>query len=683
MHRVQLRAGVAALLLTSCGTQTAPQPPEPEPEPNEADAPADAPSPLDELSVPARFEDAQLEPAREALAQLAREAELAGPDFDAAGAWLVEENPTGALVEPHVMDHLALEEEPEPGAVGERARVNPRLFRRVPTATLAEDGTATVRWQTTRASSGASVYYGTELSEDPFAIARLRRRAGEAQRDGDVRTIAFDVQRLIGARYDITRVRRRGHGVLRWRLEALDDEAGTTRVHDDRFGFRCEPLPCEGDDTRFVRLPTVRLGPFVDLVDDTSAVITVETDVETVARLELIDEDGERHHVVSDGGATRHELSIAGLSPDTRYRYVVLVADARGEVAESRSATFRTWPAPDDDTALTFAVLSDSRSGFGTAEEQYAGTNREVLEDLLRRAVEEGARFVVFVGDLIDGYRTHPGSFRYELEAWQKAVEPIHGLVPIYEVMGNHEALIDYWDVGWAIGQSGETSAEAEFAARFVNPTNAPEAAEGAPPYAENVYSFDAGPAHLAVINSNYWWRSHPSREDHPAADRGQREGWVDDPQLDWLRADLDAARDRSREHVYVFTHEPGYPNGGHVHDAMWWEGEVPEVLERRAAVFGAMSERGVDAIFHGDEHNYSRTRVHEGLDRPLWQLISGGAGAPYYAQVTDLPWTDDVAVFDGRQHVIVVDIDADAAEARVLSRMGETIDRFDLTSAE
>jgi len=421
----------------------------------------------------------------------------------------------------------------------------------------------------------------------------------------------------------------------------------------------------------------------VDLVDATSAVITVETDVETVARVELIDEHGERHHVGGDGAGTRHELSIAGMTPDTRYRYVVLVADARGEVGESRSATLRTWPPPDDDMSLTFAVLSDSRSGYGTAEEQYAGTNREVLEDLLRRSVEEGARFIVFVGDLIDGYRTHAGSFRYELEAWQKAVEPFHGLIPIYEVMGNHEALMDYWDVGWAVGQSGETSAEAEFAARFVNPTNAPDAADGAPPFEENVYSFDAGPAHLAVINSNYWWRSHPSRDDHPAAGRGQREGWIDDAQLAWLSDDLEAAHDRGREHLYVLTHEPGYPNGGHTMDAMWWRGEVPEVVERRAALFGAMSERGVDAIFHGDEHNYSRTRVHEGLDRPLWQLISGGAGAPYYAQVTDLPWADDVAAFDGRQHVIVVDIDAGAAEARVLSRMGETIDRFDLTSAD
>ncbi|MCB9591894.1 MAG: metallophosphoesterase [Sandaracinaceae bacterium] len=673
------RAVLVALLTLGCGETAAPTPaPPPSPTPE----PAPVERPLDALARPAPFSDDDLADARAALALATRGAGLEAPVFAAPGPWLVEEASSLPLVSPEDMDRLALEEEPQPGAVGEPARVNPRFFRREPTATLAADGTAAVRFSTTRPLSGASVYYGTELEVDPFGTARLRRRAGDVAEDGDTRSVTFDVRRLLGVKHDVGRARVRGYGIVRWRLEALDGEEGTARVHDGRFGFRCEPGPCD-DESTFVQLPTVRLGPFVDLVDDDGATITVETDVETLATVLVRDEEGELHTVRSAAGGRRHELRVEGLTADTRHRYVVLVADARGEIGASRSATFATWPAAEQDTRITFAVMSDSRSGHGAADEQYAGTNREVLDDLLRRALEEGARFIVFVGDLIDGYRTHAGSFRYELEAWQKASEPVHASIPIYEAMGNHEALMDYWTVGWAVDRSGAESAEALFAERFVNPGGGPTPGPGAPPYAENVYGFDAGPAHLAVVNTNYFWRSHAGRDDHPAHDRGQREGWLDNRQLEWLDADLAAARERGRQHLYVFTHEPGYPNGGHVQDGMWWGGGLPDVVERRARVFGVLADRGVEVVFHGDEHNYSRTRIHEGLSRPLWQIISGGAGAPYYAQDTTLPWTPDVATFDARQNLVMVTIDGDEARGRAVSRTGETLDEWDLTEAE
>lgn len=672
------RASMLAFLALGCG-QTPVAAPRPEPAPP---PPVVAERAVDALARPGRFEDGELETARAELAAAAREAGLAPPDPGAPGAWLVDEHPVGPLVDPDEMDRLALDEEPPPGAIGERARVNPRFFAREPVASFAEDGQLFVRFSTTRSLGGASVYYGTELPEDPFGTARLRRRAGAVVAEGEGRAIGLDVRRLLDVRYDVAGARSRGRGIVRWRLEALDADQGTARVHDGRVGFRCDPGPCT-ETSRLVQLPTVRLGPFVDLVDDDGATITVETDVETLATLVVRDDEGEVHTVRSAHGGLRHELRVEGLAPDTRHRYVVLVADARGEVGESRSATFATWPAPEAFDRLTFAVLSDSRSGHGGADAQYAGTNREVLEDLLLRAVAEGARFIVFAGDLIDGYRTHAGSFRYELEAWQRASEPVHASIPIYEAMGNHEALMEYWTAGWAVAVNGDASAEAIFAERFVNPHGAPEPAPGAPPFDENVYSFDAGPAHLAIVNSNYFWRSHAGRADHPAAGRGQREGWVDDRQIEWLDRDLEGARARGRSHLYVFTHEPGYPNGGHVQDGMWWRGEVPEVLAQRERFFGILADRSVQAVFHGDEHNYSRTRIHDGLARPLWQVISGGAGAPYYAQDTTLPWARDVVVFDARQHLVMVSIEGDRARGRAVARTGETMDEWDLTRAE
>lgn len=653
--------------------------------PDEAEprSPLDAPSPLDALASPPPFDAELVEELRRALVRSADPSGFEGaPDYGAEPEELADETPTGPQVTPDEMDTRALAEEPEPGEVGPRATVNPRLFRRAPRATLAPDGEVTVRFAVTRAVPAASLYYGTEVPEDPFALARLRRVSSELSIEDGAHTLRFDLRRLLRAKYDVGRVLERGVGVLRWRVEALDPTHGTTRVHDGRTAFSCTPTPCT-EDSELVQLPTVVLGPFVDRVDHESATLSFETDVPTAALVAARSEGGRVRQGRSPIG-TWHEIRLTGLRPGVRYRYLPLVVDGRGRIAEGRSATFATWPAPDEDTRLTFAVLSDSRSGLGTADEQYAGTNRQVLGDLMLGALREGARFTVFVGDLIDGYRTHAGAVRYELRAWQKAIEPVGASMPIYEAMGNHEALIEYWTPGWAIGAVSPTSMEALFAERFVNPDNGPAAADGAPPYDENVYSFDAGPAHLAVINSNYFWRSHFWRDDHPAAGRGFGEGWVDDAQLEWLDADLAAARERGQRHLFVFTHEPGFPNGGHVSDGMWWEGRHPEMLAQRDRLFRLLARHGVAAIFHGDEHNYSRTRVHDGLvdglERPLWQVISGGAGAPYYAQERAVPWAADVRAFDARQHFVLVEIDGDDARARVVSRTGETLDRFDLT---
>ena len=225
-------------------------------------------------------------------------------------------------------------------------------------------------------------------------------------------------------------------------------------------------------------------------------------------------------------------------------------------------------------------------------------------------------------------------------------------------------------------------SAEDVFAEQFVNPPGAPAAPVGAPPYNENTYSVDIGTAHLSIVNSNYRYRSHPGNPDHPAGPEGNREGWLDDTTLDWLDADLAKARKAGQKHLFVFTHEPGFPNGGHVHDGLYWKGEVPAVLRQRAKLYAILGRNAVTAIVHGDEHNYSRLLVDAAtldgpLERPVWHLVSGGAGAPYYAQDHSVPWSQRVRVFDARQHYLRFIIDGDDCVIEAVSREGGLIDRF------
>ncbi len=569
------------------------------------------------------------------------------------------------------------------GAVGKPVQSHQRLLSHRPHASLAADGTLSVVVQTLHAVPAVIGYYGTVMPDDALAVTRYRKQSSEVLSNTS-RTwheVKIPVPGLLRETYDVHHTRIHGRGLVAWRVD-VQDPGGGSRIFDGATAYRCTPIPC-GPDAQFIQLASFGMTPRVDLVSASDATVSFTTDVETAAVVLVQSEAGELLRAASSQASTRHEIQLSKLAPSTRYRYQVLIVDARGEVTRGRSATFRTAPA-DQDSQVTFVALSDSRSGIGSAEEHYVGSNMNVLRGLLQSALNHSPDFVVFAGDLVDGYTTEPEAFRFELEAWQHAIAPVAAYVPIYEVFGNHESLVEAWESGFAIGRRGADSAEAVFAEIVTNPRNGPQAKQDAPPYAENVYSFDVGPVHVAAINSNYYWRSHPQRKDHPAFPRGQREGWVNDEIIDWLDQDLTAATGRGAKHLVVTTHEPGFPNGGHTQDAMYWSGKVPEVLVQRDKLFRLLGKHSVSAFISGDEHNYSRTRIDQAvvpnMPAPVWQFVSGGAGAPYYARQSGLPWAAQVEAFDVRQHFIVFEVDGARASATAYALSGEVIDQVDLS---
>ena len=174
------------------------------------------------------------------------------------------------------------------------------------------------------------------------------------------------------------------------------------------------------------------------------------------------------------------------------------------------------------------------------------------------------------------------------------------------------------------------------------------------------------------------------------------------DNQLAWIEGVLDDASDDPKiKHIFMFAHEPAFPNGGHLHDAQWYNGgnssknkdyygnplDRTYVVERRDALWEAISQNGkVVAVFFGDEHNYNRMSVdsetpvylnntpNPNFTNPVWQIISGGAGAPFYAQ-QDTPWSDDVESFYPSKHYCMVSVNGGKVSLEVISDSGEIMD--------
>jgi hypothetical protein len=437
----------------------------------------------------------------------------------------------------------------------------------------------------------------------------------------------------------------------------------------------------------------------VDQITESSAIISWETDQPVTGTVVV---EGVDDFTASNSNDTHFEVALTGLGAGAAYTYSLQVTDGVTTTA-TRQYYFRT-PA-EDATEFTFAVMGDSRSGVGGGEYDFNGVNGLAMRNLSTDAFNKGAEFILHTGDLINGYTDDKLDFEMQFESFKDTVEHVGHFIPIYEMMGNHEALVNAylaWDLGGLLqfDKEGDDSSEVVFANEFVNPTNGPEPdnvaanappGKSLPPYKENVYYFDYGNSRFVVFNNNYWYSGLPERFG------GNLEGYVLDDQMDWLTDVFSETKaDASIEHLFLFAQEPMFPSGAQAGSGMWYEGGDPAknggwdrtyVVERRDEIWKAFVGTGkaVAANF-GDEHNYSRTFITkdkngDDFDRPVWQLISGGAGAPYKAAWrTDLPWSDNVERFTTQMHYTLFRVAQDEVMLEVYNIDGALIDSLELT---
>jgi 3',5'-cyclic AMP phosphodiesterase CpdA len=417
----------------------------------------------------------------------------------------------------------------------------------------------------------------------------------------------------------------------------------------------------------------------------------------------------------------RHEVTVTGLEPGGRYRYRVRCRPPEGEETTVTSAyAFRAAP-PAGQGPVTFAFAADSREGYGGNVQRYMGCNLASLERIAIDAYRRGAQLLLFGGDLVNGDTSDRSDFRLQLRGWKQACEGFWRTRPVYPAMGNHERLVNaYRDDSGALvlldrWPYATESAEAVFAQEFHNPTNGPAPTDPRrPPYRENVYSFTFGPVRFIVFNNNYWW----SLESCLPRWGGSPEGYVLDDQLRWIEAELEraSAADEIR-FVVLFAQEPAFPCGGHLHDAMWWNGDDrirayqrdgdevvpagPGIITVRNRLWRAVAAcPKVAAVLAGDEHAYVRTLITgttpvgdpevddtdgdgvlDGASPvatfryPTWQIISGNAGAPYYHR-EPTPWA--VETYSSQLGYCLFHAEGDRLSLTAWSLTGQQLDHVE-----
>ncbi len=214
--------------------------------------------------------------------------------------------------------------------------------------------------------------------------------------------------------------------------------------------------------------PVLTWGPYLTGASATGLTVNAKTARPTEMTVEYATDEYYSAHTAydqtaSDGVSTQlHQVSLAGLAPDTLYHYRVLYG-----ARETGDLHFRTFP---ESGAFTFVMYSDTQDQLPT----YSQLERhKLVAD--RIAEEPDVLFVLNSGDLV-----------------------------------NDAASMDDWDRYFAAGKNMMAGLPV-FPARGNHDDNGPNyvAAYGVPDY----YSFDCGDGHFTILDSNDWaWPDFPTQ---------------------------------------------------------------------------------------------------------------------------------------------------------------------------
>ncbi len=280
--------------------------------------------------------------------------------------------------------------------------------------------------------------------------------------------------------------------------------------------------------------------------------------------------DGDELGYLALQEVTEHtnKATADGLQPDTQY-YFQLGSESEGF---SDTGSFRTAGA--EDGSFQFIQYTDTQNAYWNANvNNEAAYGANTLEKALETAPE--ADFALHTGDFVEIAQVED-EWVDNLDMSREAnINLPHAYTP-----GNHdEYVLNYL----RDDLSKDVTA-------FNEHTNVPitnDAVSGG-----SYYSFDYSGAHFVVLNTN----DNKESEDNP------EEGAIGKEQMEWAKADIQAARDAGANWIVLAYHKP-------VYSASYHALQDEDVQVTREEFVKIADELGVDVVLQGHDHNLTRTK--------------------------------------------------------------------------
>jgi hypothetical protein len=348
------------------------------------------------------------------------------------------------------------------------------------------------------------------------------------------------------------------------------------------------------------------------------------------------------------------------LTPTTRYYYAIYDGDQR--LTESEPGySFVTHPAPGEAKSVRFWVVGDS----GTGREAQHSVHTAMLDWI--KADKRPLDLCLHLG----GMALARGSDVEFQARFFEMYGPTLRQVVCWPTLGDEEGA-----TSTSNGDSGP------YFDAFVCPPQAE--AGGVPSGTEAFYSFDYGRIHFICLNSQ-------------DADRK-----ATGPMARWLRQDLEQTRAAQTDWIIAFFHHPPYTKGSHDSD------REKTLIEMRMHIMPILDFGGVDLVLTAHSHIYERSMLMDGAYATptvgAGVILNDGEGDPgrgqtYQKSAGIRPNSGTIHVVAGhggttvgrsgtmpvmRKTVVehgslIVDIDGDVLEGRMLNKFGEVRDTFAL----
>ena len=449
---------------------------------------------------------------------------------------------------------------------------------------------------------------------------------------------------------------------IRFRIESITSNDQAPRVLRTRE-YRFRVLERESGDYYFGLM--FSSGPVVEKILGEKATISWETNQPCSAEIQMRRKNSSKTNIIKAGEDQRvFSITLDQLGRGLTYHYRIKCRAAEsGDQLASHEYRFRSEPESGD--SFKFAVMGDSRGNSEALWRDYSinGVNTDLLYRFMKSAYSHNVDFMIFTGDMIKGYTTDAGSIYLRYRTWVDAVAPFRSSIPVYPVMGDHDA----FSPPPAEKQDSDTPSSHELWRRLFHlPENGPSADDNDPTYKENVYSFNFAGCHFCALNSAYY--KDGDNEQSPRFSTT-----IDAKQRDWLQLDME--ENKSARFHFVTFHEPLYPVSAGFGRSV---DRHPKVRNTLALI---LENYRVDALFTGRENNYSVVQVDSGINQrvknPFLQINSGGAGPSLNDVNRKIPWISGLKSFSDNHHWILVEVRKKQCEFTVFDVNGIVIDRF------
>ncbi|MCL5038185.1 MAG: metallophosphoesterase family protein [Chloroflexi bacterium] len=322
----------------------------------------------------------------------------------------------------------------------------------------------------------------------------------------------------------------------------------------------------------------------------------------------------------TDIQATRlFTAKLTGLSPNTKYSY--RVGDG------SRWSGKHAFMTADPKTkSFKFLVFGDSQS---------PADDYSLWGKIVHNAynVNPDAKFMVNVGDLVD-----VGQDGAHWNSWFAAAEGVIDNIPEMPVVGNHET-----------SGSPDTRRPAYWNAQFRLPQNGPVGLKN------QVYSYDYGPVHLVVLDSQQ--------------SEQKQYGDILTPQVKWLDADLAASKAKWK---IVFYHKGSYS----VKDGR-------KNKKVKNAFSPVIEKHHIDLVFNAHDHGVGRTYPIKGdayMPEPskgTIYYVAGRSGTKAYDDVHKREWNTFFYNPQDQPNYFVIDVTDTTLTVKTVNMDGTLVDTF------